>query len=250
MCGLTGWAGDVAADETVLRRMCEAIRHRGPDDDGSHVEPGRVAIGFRRLSIIDLAGGHQPLYDEQRRVCVTCNGEIYNFQSLREGLIGRGHRFATGSDAETIVHLYEEHGLDFLDHLRGMFAIALWDSDHGRLVLARDRLGVKLLYWAEVPGGILYGSEPGAILASGLVPARPDPAAIAQYLTLQYVPPPLTGFAGIRKLAPAERLVFEGGRATVERWWSLDFAAKRDAGEEALDELDELLAEATRLRMI
>src|SRR3954470_18538809 len=150
MCGLTGWAGAVTADEAVLERMCDAIRHRGPDDDGSHVEAGRVGIGFRRLSIIDLAHGNQPLYDEQRHVCVTCNGEIYNFQALREELVSYGHRFATGSDAETIVHLYEEHGIDFLDRLRGMFAIALWDSARARLVLARDRLGVKPLYWAEV----------------------------------------------------------------------------------------------------
>jgi asparagine synthase (glutamine-hydrolysing) len=251
MCGIAGWAGRPDIDDERLRRMCAAIAHRGPDDDGFHVEPGRVGLGFRRLSIIDLEGGAQPLHSEDGSVVATCNGEIYNFQALRRDLEGRGHRFATHSDCETIVHLYEERGLDFLDDLRGMFAIALWDAGRERLVLARDRLGVKPLYWASVEGGLLYGSEPGAILASGRVDARPDPEAIAQYLTLQYVPPPLSGFAGIHKLAPGEALVFEGGEARVHRWWALDHATKAPTSdEEAIERLDDLMAEATRLRMI
>jgi asparagine synthase (glutamine-hydrolysing) len=184
-------------------------------------------------------------------VVTTCNGEIYNFQELRRGLEARGHRFATHSDCETIVHLYEERGPDFLQELRGMFGLALWDAERRRLVLARDRLGVKPLYWARVGGGLVYGSEPGAILASGLVVARPDPEAIAQYLTLQYVPPPRSGFEGIGKLAPGEMLVFEDGEATVRRWWSLDHAAKAaPSEEEAIERVDAMLAEATRLRMI
>jgi len=252
MCGIAGWVGDVAADEHVLRRMCDAIRHRGPDDEDYWIEPGRVALGFRRLSIIDLRGGNQPLFNERRTAAVTCNGEIYNFQALRRDLERRGHVFRTGSDAETIVHLYEDHGARFLDELRGMFAIALWDGDAQRLLLARDRLGVKPLYWARVDGGILYGSEPGAILASGLVAARPDPTAIAQYLTLQYVPPPLSGFMGIGKLAPGEILTFERGEIRIERYWHLDYAAKAPPvrAEERVEELDALLKEATRLRMI
>jgi asparagine synthase (glutamine-hydrolysing) len=252
VCGIAGWAGSVAADEAVLRRMCQALRHRGPDDEGYHVEPGRVGLGFRRLSIIDLEWGNQPLFDEHHGTAVTCNGEIYNFQALRADLERRGHTFRTGSDVETIVHLHEERGTACLEALRGMFAIALWDPAEQRLLLARDRLGVKPLYWAPVPGGIVYGSEPAAILASGLVPARPDPAAIAQYLTLQYVPPPLTGFEGIRKLAPGELLTFHDGDVRVERWWRLDHAAKAPprAEEELLDELDALLREATRLRLI
>jgi asparagine synthase (glutamine-hydrolysing) len=252
MCGIAGWAGDVAADEAVLQRMCDAIRHRGPDDEGYWVQPGRVGLGFRRLSIIDLEGGNQPLFNERRTAAVTCNGEIYNFQALRRDLERRGHEFRTRSDAETIVHLYEDHGARFLDELRGMFAIALWDGDAQRLLLARDRLGVKPLYWARVDGGILYGSEPGAILASGLVAARPDPTAIAQYLTLQYVPPPLSGFMGIGKLAPGEILTFERGETRIERYWQLDHAAKAVAicHEERVEELNELLLAATRLRMI
>lgn len=252
MCGITGWAGDVAADETVLRRMCDAIRHRGPDDEGYFVEPGRVGLGFRRLSIIDLEGGNQPLFSEHGDVAITCNGEIYNFQALRLELQRRGHSFRTHSDVEAVVHLYEDRGSACLEELRGMYAVALWDRKTQRLLLARDRLGVKPLYWARVKGGIIYGSEPAAILASGLVPARPDPVAIAQYLTLQYVPPPLSGFDGIQKLAPGEMLTYEGGEVRIERYWDLDHSAKTGpmGHEERLVELNDLLKEATRLRMI
>jgi asparagine synthase (glutamine-hydrolysing) len=251
MCGIAGWAGRPDIDDETLRRMCAAIAHRGPDDHRIHVDRDRVGLGFRRLSIIDLEGGAQPLASEDGAVVATCNGEIYNFQELRRGLEARGHRFATHSDCETIVHLYEERGLDFLKDLRGMFAIALWDSRRERLVLARDRLGVKPLYFTTEGGGVLYGSEPGAILGSGRITPRPDAEAIAQYLTLQYVPPPLSGLAGIHKLAPGEMLVFENGEANVRRWWSLDLATKDPLDDdEALDRLDALMAEATRLRMI
>jgi asparagine synthase (glutamine-hydrolysing) len=210
-----------------------------------------VALGFRRLAIIDLAGGDQPIADEGRGVHATCNGEIYNFRALRAGLEAAGHRFATASDSEVIAHLYEDRGPDALEALQGMFAIALWDASAERLLLARDRLGVKPLYWAEVEGGLLYASEPGAILASGLVEARPDPAALAEYLTLQYVPPPRSGFAGIGKLAPGERLVYEAGEARVERYWKLDYDRPEEIGEEeALERLDALLGEATRERLV
>jgi asparagine synthase (glutamine-hydrolysing) len=251
MCGIAGWAGDVGGDRQTLARMCEALEHRGPDDLGLLVEPGRVALGFRRLSVIDLETGGQPIADEAGAVQVTCNGEIYNFRALRERLQGRGHRFQTKSDSEVIAHLYEEKGVDCLDELEGMFAIALWDKSAGRLLLARDRLGVKPLYWAPVGNGILYASEPGAILASGLVPPAPDPRALLDYLTLQYVPAPRSGFAGIHKLAPGERLVFEGGSHRVERYWSLNFAKPEPIGEEeAIEELDALLAQATRERLV
>jgi asparagine synthase (glutamine-hydrolysing) len=251
VCGIAGWVGDVGADREALRRMCDAIAHRGPDAAGELVEPGRVALGFRRLAIIDLETGDQPIPSEDSSVQVTCNGEIYNFRALRPALESRGHDFRTASDSEVIAHLYEEHGIECLDRLQGMFAIALWDREAGRLLLARDRLGVKPLYWTEVPGGLLYGSEPGAILASGLVERRPDPAAIAEYLTLQYVPPPRTGFAGIQKLAPGERLVYENGAARVERYWNLDFSKPGPRSEEeALEQLDALLSEATRERLV
>jgi asparagine synthase (glutamine-hydrolysing) len=249
MCGIAGWAGAVDADEEVLRRMCDAIAHRGPDDEAFHVEPGRVGLGFRRLSIIDLESGRQPIADEDGRNVVTCNGEIYNFRRLGEALRSRGHRFSTGSDVEPIVHLYEESGVECLQELRGMFAVALWDSGQDRLLLARDRMGVKPLYWAEVRGGLLYASEPGAILASGLVVARPDLEALGQYMTLQYVPPPMSGFAGIHKLAPGERLVWQSGAFRIERWWQLEYEPKHEP-EDLLGELDALLDEATAMRMV
>jgi asparagine synthase (glutamine-hydrolysing) len=251
MCGIAGWAGDVGGDRETLRRMCAAIAHRGPDDAGELFLPGEVALGFRRLAIIDLETGNQPLASEDGAVQVTCNGEIYNFRQLRAGLQARGHDLRSGSDSEAIVHLYEERGIDCLGDLQGMFAIALWDERAKRLLLARDRLGVKPLYWAEAGDGILYASEPGAILASGLVERRPDPRALLDCLTLQYVPAPRTGFAGIHKLAPGEMLVHERGETRIDRYWQLDFAkAGGESDEEALERLDGLLAEATRERLV
>jgi len=232
--------------------MCAAIAHRGPDDFGTHVVPGRVALGFRRLSIIDLTGGAQPITNESGDVAVTVNGEIYNFRELRQELESRGHRFSTGSDAEVVVHLYEDEGPRCLRRLRGMFAIALWDGPRDRLLLARDRLGVKPLYFAEAPKGLVYGSEPGAILAGGFLAPRTDLKAIVQYLTLQYVPAPLTGFVGLRKLRPGELLLWESGRTSVERWWTISHGGGNDdvSDEERLDQLDRVLSEATRLRLI
>jgi asparagine synthase (glutamine-hydrolysing) len=231
--------------------MGDAIAHRGPDAAGDLFIPGQVALGFRRLAIIDLETGDQPIANESESVQVTCNGEIYNFRALRAQLQSRGHDFRSGSDTEVIAHLYEEQGVECLEALQGMFAIALWDEEAKRLLLARDRLGVKPLYWAPVGEGILYASEPGAILASGLVEPRPDPRALLEYMTLQYVPPPRSGFAGIRKLAPGERLIWEDGRARIDRYWELNFAKTEQGSEqETLERLDGLLGEATRDRLV
>ncbi len=252
MCGIAGWAGDVGADTDTLERMCQAISHRGPDEQRHTIAAQQVGLGFRRLSIIDLETGSQPLQDERGAVLVTCNGEIYNFRELRSDLERRGHRFASRSDTETIAHLYEERGPACVESLQGMFAIALWDADQQRLMLARDRLGVKPLYWAPVDGGLLYGSEPRAILASGLIRPSPDPQALMQYLTLQYVPAPRSGFRGINKLAPGERLLFENGRTRIDRYWDLDYTSAdgelTDA--DALTQLDDLLGDATRSRLV
>jgi asparagine synthase (glutamine-hydrolysing) len=252
MCGIAGWAGPVDADEGALARMCAAIAHRGPDDEGFLVQPGKVGLGFRRLSIIDLNTGAQPMLSEDGSVAACCNGEIYNFRSLRTELVADGHTFSSQSDSEVILHLYEKLGADFVTRLEGMFAISLWDRDRERLVLARDRLGVKPLYWARVPGGLVYGSEPAAILAAGLVDARPDPSAIVEYLTLQYVPPPGSGFQGIAKLAPGEMLLFENGSVSVNRYWSLHHPEPRSGHhvEESIDQLDALLENATRQRLV
>jgi asparagine synthase (glutamine-hydrolysing) len=231
--------------------MCAAVRHRGPDDDGMLIDPGKAALGFRRLAVIDLETGAQPIADEREACHVVCNGEIYNFRPLRAELEGRGHRFRTASDSEVILHLYEEQGPDCLNALEGMFALALWDRQAERLLLGRDRLGVKPLYWAEVGTGLLFASEPAAILASGLVPREPDPRALLEYMTLQYVPAPRSGFAGIHKLAPGEYLVHEDGRTRVERYWSLDFTKRTSPSDaETLGELDSTLATATRERLV
>jgi asparagine synthase (glutamine-hydrolysing) len=251
MCGIAGWAGDVGGDRETLGRMCAAIAHRGRDDAGELFVPGEVALGFRRLAIIDLETGNQPIANEDATVAVTCNGEVYNFERLRAELQSRGHELRTASDTEVVAHLYEERGPACLGELQGMFAIALWDDRAKRLLLARDRLGVKPLYWAPVGDGVLYASEPGAILASRLVERRPDPRALLDYLTLQYVPAPRTGFAGIHKLGPGEMLVHERGETRIERYWELDFdKAGGETDEEALERLDELLAAATRERLV
>jgi asparagine synthase (glutamine-hydrolysing) len=252
MCGICGFGGPLDLSENGLERMCEALVHRGPDDDGRFIEPGVVGLGFRRLSIIDLDHGNQPILNEDGRLAVTCNGEIYNFRELREELRAAGHEFRTGSDCEVIVHAYEESGDRFVERLQGMFAIALWDGVRRRLVLARDRLGVKPLYWARVGEGVLYGSEPGAILASGLVAPEMDNVALIDYLTLQYVSAPRSGFSGIQKLHPGERLVFEEGEIRTERWWRIPPPTPGRAPDwtAALDETDSLLRTATESRLV
>src|SRR3954468_20538286 len=227
MCGICGIAGrDASAPpigEPVLRCMTDVIEHRGPDDDGHLVKPG-VAMGMRRLSIIDLPGSSQPLSNEDGTVWTVFNGEIYNYRELRRDLSARGHRFAPGGDTETIVHLYEEHGERFAEHLRGMFAIAVWDVPRRRLVLARDRMGVKPLYLAEGPFGLAFASEVKSLIAGGLIEPALDPGAAELFMAWGYVPGPSTLFAGVRKLMPARTLVFEGGAVTEEReyWRSTD----------------------------
>src|SRR5438105_187913 len=202
MCGIAGkflfgTVGTVSKD--LLKRMCDAIAHRGPDDEGFYIN-GPIALGSRRLSIIDVEGGHQPISNEDQTVWVVFNGEIYNYRELREGLISRGHHFGTASDTEVIVHLYEEQGEDFVASLRGMFAIALWDERNQRLILARDRVGKKPLHYAEIPGrGIVFASEIKAILQDPEIERELDTEALDSYLTLLYVPAPLTMIQGIRK---------------------------------------------------
>ncbi|MEK6247910.1 MAG: asparagine synthetase B, partial [Planctomycetales bacterium] len=179
MCGICGafhWLSDKQVDSDLIERMCRRIVHRGPDDEGSFVE-GAVGIGFRRLSVIDLVTGAQPVFNEDQSICTVLNGEIYNFQQLRENLIERGHRFSSAGDAEVIVHLYEEYGVDFVDHLNGMFAIALWDARQQRLVLVRDRLGQKPLYYANTADGTVFGSELKCLLECGDVTRTIDHAA-------------------------------------------------------------------------
>jgi asparagine synthase (glutamine-hydrolysing) len=221
MCGITGFIGREGeeADRGVLARMTAALAHRGPDGDGLYVD-GPVALGHRRLAIIDVAGGAQPLSNEDGSVWVSYNGELYNEPALRARLEARGHVYRTVSDTESLVHLYEEQGTAFVAGLNGMFALALWDRNRRRLVLARDRMGQKPLYYAETPGGgLVFGSEPKALLAHPQVARRLDEASLARYLFYEYVPAPYSIWEGMRKLPAAHLLVWENGTTTVERYW-------------------------------
>ncbi|MBA2564750.1 MAG: asparagine synthase (glutamine-hydrolyzing) [Gemmatimonadetes bacterium] len=231
MCGITGivalppasgaTAGP-AHDPPRLRAMCDALVHRGPDEEGTDLQGG-VALGMRRLSIIDVAGGHQPYANEDGRVRSVFNGEIYNFRELRRELEAKGHRFASATDGEVVVHLWEEHGADFPRRLNGMFAIALHDAARGRLLLVRDRLGIKPLYYAFAGGHLVFGSEIKALLASGLVEPALDLDGLGQFLSWEYIPEPGTLLRGVRKLGAACTLEVDlgTGRSGVMRYWDV-----------------------------
>ena len=253
MCGICGkfsFQRHEKVSEDLLDRMCRQIRHRGPDDQGIYVKDC-IGLGMRRLSIIDVAGGRQPIHNEDKSVWVVFNGEIYNFQELRDDLERKGHFFLTNSDTEVIVHAYEAYGLDCLKKFRGMFAIALWDETRQRLVLARDRVGKKPLYYTVADGALLFGSEIKSLLQDSSVARRVDLRALDLYLTFQYVPTPLTMFQGIHKLPPASVLLCEDGTVKVERYWELDdtWDGSWDV-EECCERLLSLLKESVRLRMI
>lgn len=223
MCGIAGIAGSNIgrdAGRDAVQRMTQSIRHRGPDDEGFYAGDG-VTLGMRRLSIIDIVGGHQPIANEDQTVWVVCNGEIYNYRDLRADLERRGHRFRSHSDVEVIVHLYEDHGVDFVSHLSGMFAIALWDVGRRRLMLVRDRFGQKPLYYAEQAGSLAFASEVKALLALPSIRVEADHAAFAEYLTMGYATAPRTLFQGISKLPPGCRLVRDASGSRVEPWWNL-----------------------------
>src|SRR2546423_1465633 len=201
--------------------MCAAIRHRGPDDAGVHVEGG-IGLGMRRLSTIDLAGGRQPIFNEDRSKVIVFNGEIYNYRELRRGLVARGHRFTTQGDTETILHLYEEEGPECVQRLRGMFAFAIWDASAQRLFLARDRFGIKPLYIATAPWGIAFASELKALHAAGLVDRTLDWEALDMYLQLGYIPAPATPFRAVRKLEPAHTAAWHARSGLTTRpYWDL-----------------------------
>lgn len=225
MCGLCGVVysdPQRPVDRGMLHHMTNMMSHRGPDGDGYFVEPG-VGLGFRRLSIIDLETGDQPISNEDHSVTVVCNGEIYNYQELRRNLQATGHRFRTNSDVEVIVHLYEDHGVRCVDFLRGMFGFAIWDSRCHRLMLARDRFGIKPLTYAITPDGLFFGSEFKAILASGAVERRVDSAAMEEMFTVGFILNPKTLLKTIRRLPPAHYLLYENGRMTIQRYWDLAF---------------------------
>jgi asparagine synthase (glutamine-hydrolysing) len=248
MCGIAGFAG--AGTRETLERMSVAIRRRGPDDDGYYIGPG-VGFAFRRLSVIDVAGGHQPISNEDGSVWVMLNGEIYGFTSLREELIQDGHRFVTKSDTEVIVHAYEEWGDECFKKLNGMFAIALWDKKKSRLVLARDRLGKKPLYWTEKNGSIWFASELKALLAAGVVHRELDLVSLGAYFRSDAVPTPRTIFQGVAKLEPASAMAWKQGK--VEKTWSFwacPSASSVSTPQEALTGLRETLDVSVRERLV
>jgi asparagine synthase (glutamine-hydrolysing) len=251
MCGIAGKVSPGATiDESLLTRMCRVIEHRGPDSRGLFLEDG-IGLGIQRLRIIDLQTGDQPIFNEDRSVVVVLNGEIYNYRELRDELARRGHRLATGSDTETIVHLYEDHGRDCVRYLRGMFAFALWDVRRRRLLLARDRLGKKPLFYSVKGDSLWFGSDPKAILQDGEVDRAVDLDAVDSFLHFQYVPNPLSAFASLRKVPPAHTLVWEAGRVEAEPYWRLSYRPRHDAGteQEAHELIRDKLLEATRLRL-
>jgi len=253
MCGIAGLVlpADERVDETDVHRMCQTIVHRGPDDEGIHTQ-GPFGLGMRRLSIIDLAGGHQPIHNEDKTVWVVFNGEIYNFPDLRRELESRGHRFYTQSDTEVIVHLYEEMGSECVQKLRGMFAIALYDAERKLLLLARDRLGKKPLHYAIDRGQLLFASEIKAILAIRPELAELSGEGLLQYFYFGYINDPHTVFETIHKLPAGHLLEWRDGSLKVRRYWDLpEYGTRAEISEEqCLEELEQQLEEAVRIRMI
>jgi len=248
MCGITGFTG--VGELAVLHRMIGTLTHRGPDSSGAWQGPG-VSLGMRRLAIVDIATGEQPMFNEDGSVAVVFNGEIYNYVELRQELLRDGHRFRSDhSDTEVIVHLYEQHGLDFLHHLNGMFAIALWDQKRRQLILARDRLGIKPLYLARVGDGVVFGSEPKALLEHPGVARAPNLVAIHHYLSFKNVPAPYSAFNAIEQLRAGELAVCDGKEIRRQRWWSPNFDRLLDSDEvAAAARIRELLEDSVRLQM-
>ena len=249
MCGICGFTGK--SDAVALQKMTDSIFHRGPDEEGFYSD-GKMNLGIRRLSIIDVETGHQPIHNEDKSIWTVFNGEIYNFQELREGLKEKGHRFYTDhSDTEVIVHLYEEYGSHFLHKINGMFAIALWDEKEEKLLLIRDRMGVKPLFYTLVDGHLIFGSEIKAILKHPDYHPDINYEALYHYFTFKNVPAPLTAFQGIYSLSPGELLTFLKGKISKERWWKIKYDEKEDCEESYVKEkILSLLEDATKLRMI
>jgi asparagine synthase (glutamine-hydrolysing) len=254
MCGIAGFADSSttgrAPEFNLVHRMCDVIRHRGPDDEGIHVEPG-VGLGMRRLSIIDLSGGRQPIHNETSTIWVVFNGEIYNYRELRAELESHGHQFATSSDTETIVHAYEQWGEDAFRRLRGMFGIALWDQPNRTLLLARDRAGQKPVHYAERRGRLYFASEIKSLLAAGAIEPSLDLAALDHYLAFLYTPRDASIFEGVHKLPPGHYLRWRGGRVEVKQYWQIAAAESfRGSDADAVEALGAVLQDAVRSHMV
>jgi asparagine synthase (glutamine-hydrolysing) len=257
MCGIAGWANldsktaSQNSGEAVLHAMCERMKHRGPDSEGLWTDKS-VALGMRRLSIIDLHTGEQPVYSEDRSIVVVMNGELYNFKEVRADLEKRGHRFETQTDTEILPHLYEEYGEAMLEHINGMFAFALWDKRKEKLLIARDRFGEKPLYYGVFDDKLIFASEPKVLLANPAVKTEINTDALRQYLSFDYVPAPASIYKNIYKLPAAHFLVLEKGEIKTRRYWNLSFHKNGNTPtiEKAAEHLRELLADAVRLRLV
>lgn len=250
ICGIVSVRNSNPFEAELIRNMTKAINHRGPDDSGYHVEDG-IALGHTRLSIIDLAGGHQPIYNEDKTKCIIFNGEIYNYTDLRSELITKGHRFSTDSDTEVILHLYEEEGYDCVKKLRGMFAFAIWDKVNRVLFIARDRLGIKPLYYSCNSEWICFSSEIKSILASKRVHPELNSSSVDQYIALNYTIGPDTTLRGIKKLLPGYFLVFNEGKIKVTQYWDFDAIEEtRESFDECLHKVEALIEESIRIHLM
>jgi asparagine synthase (glutamine-hydrolysing) len=253
MCGICGIIYNDKSkciNKKILSEMNNSLIHRGPDEDGYFIS-NNVGLGMRRLSIIDVKGGHQPIYNEDKTICVICNGEIYNHQELRENLEKQGHNFFTHSDVEAIVHLYENFEEDFVHKLRGMFSIAIYDLKEDKLILARDRLGIKPLYYTYQNGAFLFGSELKAILSYPGLEKNISIASISDYLTYLYIPVPDTIFEGIYKLPPAYMLIFSQGSISLKQYWEINYRKEKINPEEYyIERLRDLLKESVRMHLM
>src|SRR3954471_1194116 len=258
MCGIAGFveSSSVRAPFTLdegralVHQMCQAIRHRGPDDEGVLVEPA-IGIGMRRLSIIDVSAGHQPIHNEDGSVSIVFNGEIYNFRELRAELEAAGHSFYTNTDTEVIVHAYEQWGHGVFAKLRGMFGLAIWDRRTRNVVIARDRVGIKPLHYATAGGRLYFGSEIKSILCAPDLPRDLNPDALDHYLSFLYAPKDASFFASIRKLPPGHMLTWHDGETTIEPYWTPGTEETFTGTEaDAVDELEHVLRDAVRAHLI
>jgi len=249
ICGILNFDHSDAVDQSVIASMAQTLAHRGPDDDGLFVD-GSAGLGFRRLSIIDRSGGHQPIFNEDKSAAIVFNGEIYNYRDLAATLSNSGHVFSTRSDTETILHAWEQYGEDCVNHLRGMFAFAIWDRRRRQIMLARDRVGIKPLYYYQNARFLAFASEIKALLQVPGVPCEVDPEALDQYLSLRYVPGPRTMFRGIYCLPPGHLMIAGQSGVRIRQYWDFNFSKRDTPPKEALEQFDHLLEECVRMHLV
>ena len=249
ICGVVHRQKDHPVDFNDVKRMCDVIRHRGPDDEGQFVH-NNVGIGMRRLSIIDLSTGAQPIFNEDRSMAIVFNGEIYNHDAIRHELLAMGHQFRTKADTEAIIHAYEEWGVECVKKLNGMFAFAIWDDRKKRLFLARDRIGIKPLYYFQDSTQLVFGSELKSIVQINSVPREIEPKALDTFLTFEYIPSPYSIFKNVFKLPPGHWMIYEDGQAKVKPYWSLEYQKSELSEQQLLQQFDELLEDAVNIRLM